>query len=762
MVSSAASVSSRGSFSHTAVPSLQLASSHGSSAKDGNSITFNENSGVIAYPSGSSVVFCNVPTDSGQDGDFELHQSTHVISSERSIRSLSISPCGQFLAVGELGLHKPDILVYDLSNMQDISLKYRLSGAHNFAVNCLRWLPTSAKLVSVGSENTLVLWCAKSKTKLATASLARIVKCIAVSPSGDAVIACGSAGSARIFELRRARGILEHRPFPFITKEAITCCLWENFIFQSTASGSIFICSSTCVIRTVNLGRPVLWISVLGDEISCAMAGGSCRVLDTLNFQARRDVSPHADGESADCVAVVANIFWTLYDDGSQIFWRNAGSNKFIFGSLTRVKQAVVIGTRFVTISEENLTLWEASGEMVASVPQVFTCAVVVDESRLAVGTKGGVLVLLEICNGEVVKVMESDKLQSEITNIAFCEFLGERIFACVTKSKGIKIVGGDLQLKISLPEKMHASQVTGLALLHNDAGLRLVTCSLDKFIIISSIDISKSSFTILKKFPSSFRWLGLTACRESCIALCGDNSIHEIDPRLCEVEELMKLEGSLDTDNAVVAQLSREVIAVSQGGKTFSLVDLHAKALVAKSPCHAEGVISIFPTLHGIASASSDGVISFWHSPMKLTPRHNVHDNVNVDRRKKRRLSVAMLPKWATTSDDESIILDDKENKPAGNWSRVSKVGGVVRSAEDIRAFEERMSLVSSIDTPNLADGAIAALEEVKRSYPSLAIDSIDDPAEIASLERLRKSADGISTWLRDALYVPHPKLSS
>ena len=120
------------------------------------------------------------------------------------------------------------------------------------------------------------------------------------------------------------------------------------------------------------------------------------------------------------------------------------------------------------------------------------------------------------------------------------------------------------------------------------------------------------------------------------------------------------------------------------------------------------------------------------------------------------------MLPKWATTSDDESIILDDKENKPAGNWSRVSKVGGVVRSAEDIRAFEERMSLVSSIDTPNLADGAIAALEEVKRSYPSLDIDSIDDPAEIASLERLRKSADAISTWLRDALYVRHPKLSS
>ncbi|CAF1063299.1 unnamed protein product [Rotaria magnacalcarata] len=152
---SAAKRKSKPSATSTIVSQFQVTLEHVLGFTSISSSVVSQNHSTIAYAAGCTVILYDKST---QKQDF-------VISTARkTIKSLSITPDGRYLATGECG-HDPKVRIWDLAGDRKSCIEL---GDHTFSIEHVCFSPKINYLVSIGSSHDgyIYAWDWKNKKKL--------------------------------------------------------------------------------------------------------------------------------------------------------------------------------------------------------------------------------------------------------------------------------------------------------------------------------------------------------------------------------------------------------------------------------------------------------------------------------------------------------------------------------------------------------------------------------------------------------------------
>jgi WD40 repeat protein len=184
----------------------------------------------------------------------------------KAISSISVSPNGKYLAIGERG-NAPLVTVWDINGYT----KLCALAAHKYGVGCMAFSPDSRYLVTVGfkSDKQLCLWDWGSERKLSTQKLGNKVNAVTYHRSGDYFVTAGDRhlkwwtvldvldGEAVSIEGKPA-SILEDQRHSNFTDVLCGSGTLENFTYCTTTTGvlSIFSNETRMVDKWVQLDSP--------------------------------------------------------------------------------------------------------------------------------------------------------------------------------------------------------------------------------------------------------------------------------------------------------------------------------------------------------------------------------------------------------------------------------------------------------------------------------------------------------------------------
>ncbi|MDQ3816503.1 MAG: WD40 repeat domain-containing protein [Acidobacteriota bacterium] len=156
----------------------------------------------IAYsPGGHSLAAASSETENGLRIWDLLTGHSRVFKSEAcGFSSLSFSPVGKSVAVGESSLGSAALRLYDLDTGRP-----RLLGYCDRRITSVAFSPDGTEVASGSWDETVRLWSALTGRMRVLGKNCSRVKCVAFSPDGEHVAACSLDGRVRIWNVRTAK-----------------------------------------------------------------------------------------------------------------------------------------------------------------------------------------------------------------------------------------------------------------------------------------------------------------------------------------------------------------------------------------------------------------------------------------------------------------------------------------------------------------------------------------------------------------------------
>uniref|UniRef100_A0A915BC11 Polycomb protein VEFS-Box domain-containing protein n=1 Tax=Parascaris univalens TaxID=6257 RepID=A0A915BC11_PARUN len=280
------------------------------------------NSGIIAYPAGSTVILQN-PTGNAQ---------AHVIgTTKNSVTCLSLSLCGRYLVTGESG-HNPSVRVWELYNVDGQFAASQIADikCHKERIACVRFLKGGMRVVSVGNEydGQIAVWDWRTGRKIASSRFVSRVFAMDETEEGT----CVTVG-VRHLRFWYVPGILEGEGAVTLQGRSAVlldrcndtfvdvCCAPKNRTFAISLARVLVEFNDRQLIGTYDLGGETPFSLVLGDNgLFIGFAKGIVRSFDIETTKLKTiNCKPHSlhcsvtNGTSADAhCSTLSSTDWRL------------------------------------------------------------------------------------------------------------------------------------------------------------------------------------------------------------------------------------------------------------------------------------------------------------------------------------------------------------------------------------------------------------------------------------------------------------------
>ncbi|CAF2007169.1 unnamed protein product [Rotaria magnacalcarata] len=164
----------------TSISQFQVTLEHVLGFTSISSSVVSQNHSTIAYAAGYTVILYDKGT---QKQDFIIN------TARKTIKSLSISPDGRYLATGECG-HDPKVRIWDLAGDRNSCIEL---ADHQFSIDHVCFSPKIDHLVSIGSahDGNIYVWNWKNKKKLTSNKCLCSIHRIAFAADGSYFVTVG-------------------------------------------------------------------------------------------------------------------------------------------------------------------------------------------------------------------------------------------------------------------------------------------------------------------------------------------------------------------------------------------------------------------------------------------------------------------------------------------------------------------------------------------------------------------------------------------
>ncbi|XP_065316216.1 uncharacterized protein LOC135925012 isoform X3 [Gordionus sp. m RMFG-2023] len=159
---------------------LKLESVLGFTTFNNSTLSYNTETRLMSYPSGSILVIHDVQTN----------KNDYIVTNcKKSISSCSFSTDGNFIVFGECG-HQPAIRVWDIRDKIELAQFY----SHKYEVACVAFTPDMKYLISIGSHHDMSVnvWDWKNKFKIGCNKISSQVKALSISQDSQYFVTSGN------------------------------------------------------------------------------------------------------------------------------------------------------------------------------------------------------------------------------------------------------------------------------------------------------------------------------------------------------------------------------------------------------------------------------------------------------------------------------------------------------------------------------------------------------------------------------------------
>ncbi|KAI6190224.1 hypothetical protein M3Y97_00093500 [Aphelenchoides bicaudatus] len=248
------------------------------------SIVTEENTGLVAYPCGSTVVISNPRTSS----------QAHLIStSKNNITTVGFSPCGRYLVTGEFGCD-PMVRIWELNrDGQSFGQQVAELKEHKIGIMNVIFSKDSKQIISVGNQHdkSVIVWDWRAQRKLTESRLSSQVYAIAMSYTGNMFVTVGSRHVKFWFlETANQRTTLQGRSAILSDQRNNTfidvCCAPNNRTFALTVAKQLieFHDKKLANIYELDGGGVPYSLSMGIDMLLVGFGNGRIRGLDLNNL----------------------------------------------------------------------------------------------------------------------------------------------------------------------------------------------------------------------------------------------------------------------------------------------------------------------------------------------------------------------------------------------------------------------------------------------------------------------------------------------
>ncbi|XP_075464840.1 WD repeat-containing protein 62 isoform X1 [Ascaphus truei] len=269
----------------------------GITVSSNSSITYDPNTGLIAYPAGCVIVLL-CP---------RRNKQTHIFNTSRKpLSALSFSPDGKFIVTGDSG-HKPAVRIWDVAEKVQVA---EMLG-HKYGVSCVCFSPNMKYVVSVGYQHDMVVnvWDWKINNIVAKNKVSSKVTAVSFSEDSSYFVTVGSR-HVKFWYLETPKKLQINGTVPLVGRSGLLGDLHDN-VFCGVAcgkggnSGSTFCISHSGVLCQFDAKRVLeKWIklkvplsnclSVTEKFVFCGCVEGIVRIFNARNLQYITDLpKPH-------------------------------------------------------------------------------------------------------------------------------------------------------------------------------------------------------------------------------------------------------------------------------------------------------------------------------------------------------------------------------------------------------------------------------------------------------------------------------------
>jgi len=276
----------------------------GSTGKTSCSCSVDNNTGLIAYPAGCTVVLYDPLTQ----------QQRHIISMiKKQVRSLHFSADGQLLVTGESG-SKPCARIYSTSSLKQVC---ELPQSFTNEISCVKFTPDMKHIVGVGSEHDRAIhvwkfekkeWVLVWKTKInqknveSTAFSSDSSCCLMVGKRYIKILNLSSGASKRVTDRKSSFSSFLGTRYS-LSSILLKDCKYENFYDVcftcldekiAFAVGSKYIVkidiSKKSVVEYIRIPERGQFLNVFGTKMLVGFHSGKLRLYDCQTLELCSDV----------------------------------------------------------------------------------------------------------------------------------------------------------------------------------------------------------------------------------------------------------------------------------------------------------------------------------------------------------------------------------------------------------------------------------------------------------------------------------------
>ncbi|XP_073726086.1 mitogen-activated protein kinase-binding protein 1 isoform X2 [Misgurnus anguillicaudatus] len=270
-------------------------------------------SGLVAYPAGCVVVLLNP----------KKNKQHHILNSSRkTVTTLSFSPDGKYVVMGESG-HMPAVRVWDVAERTQVAELQE----HKYGVACVAFSPNSKYIVSVGYQHDMIInvWAWKKNVVVAANKVSSKVSAVSFSDDSSYFVTAGNR-HVKFWYLDHTKSSKVSATVPLLGRSGLLGELRNNF-FSDVACGKGRKASSTFCITSSGLlcefnDRRMLdkWVelrtsmatslSVSEDLIFCGCADGTVRAFSPIDLHFICTLPhPHSLGTDIAAVTEASHLF---------------------------------------------------------------------------------------------------------------------------------------------------------------------------------------------------------------------------------------------------------------------------------------------------------------------------------------------------------------------------------------------------------------------------------------------------------------------
>jgi WD40 repeat protein len=321
-------------------------------------------SNVIAYPAGSVVVIYNIKSN----------KQVHFLTASSKVTAVAFSPCGKFVAVGELGEPGRGGSAVTVWRWKDGSLLRTLRG-HSFGIACVAFSRDSTHIVSVGfkpphASELLIVWAWQQEAeKVACAPLRKRVHALSFSEDGSSFVTAGerhidywyfdASGKPVESRLPRLDGVAVIEPIAGNVAERkgdtfvdVECGKGDHArnVYAVTTEGALCCFGpKRTLLRWVGLRSPGFGLAVTADAVMAACEGSMIHSFEAASFKyiatlpcppaleqmhlspaaAAAAASPSRTKPAALCIRAKGDHAFAVYGDRSLFVWDVSDPKRF-------------------------------------------------------------------------------------------------------------------------------------------------------------------------------------------------------------------------------------------------------------------------------------------------------------------------------------------------------------------------------------------------------------------------------------------------